>query len=450
MRRFLEKQKMVSPETYSPYEVVLLVYIPIFVVNVNGCLLEYFLSDSYVELIKRVEFDLDIKIKTWNDLKKVIWEELNLFPGLILMGQVIKSLFMVLTRAILLLKLRPLICVDGFIPENLELGEDIFVTFLGSYKDSTVPEIRHCILTIMMMENQTLFKPNELSKDPKDRKTSRFSKRIYEDGGKLLGQMCVFYDFMPCGVHLGIIMDGNRRWGKERNLPGHFFGTKKTEEVLRWFQRIGNLEELTLYCLSIDNLEKRDNLEIDNLEQLLQIYLQQLIEAGETLSREIEIVVIGEVHRLSEKTVGLIGRLHEEYYYRSNAKNEKAKRRRLNLAIAYDALKESERTLAKIYNGNQSQVLEKLDFYNTSKNYPFDRYAYADQNLDFSSENLNIRKPIDYVIRCGNVMRTSGFFPLHTIYSEWIFLPLLWPDMTYEKLLICLKELGERSRRYGK
>ncbi|MEX0598648.1 MAG: hypothetical protein WD512_19350, partial [Candidatus Paceibacterota bacterium] len=234
MGKFLRYEK-------NPDEIVLLVYIPIFVVNVNGCLEEYFLSDSYTKLIKRVAFDLDInkiRIRSWNDLKRVIWEELNLIPNfdqnidhsndISGRSNVIKSLFMVLTRAILLIWLRKLICVDGFFSENFELGEDIFATFLGSYNDTTVPEIRHCILTIMMMENQTLFKPMDLI-DPMNpnRITSRLSKRIYEDGGMVLGQMCVFYDFMPCGVHLGIIMDGNRRWGKERNLPGHFFGTRK-------------------------------------------------------------------------------------------------------------------------------------------------------------------------------------------------------------------------------
>jgi len=313
----------------------------------------------------------------------------------------------------LLIKLRLLICIDDFIPESLELSQDIFRTFLSKNTQNTIEgpsEIRHAILTIIATLNQTLFSNREVIN-----KNDELARRIYEDNKTVtvLPSISETFAFIPENLHLGIIMDGNRRWGNQRGLPGHFFGTQKTEELLRWVLRIKNIDELTLYCLSIDNLEKRDRIEIQNLEKLLQIYLSQLMDAKNTLSQSLEIVVIGEITKLSLESQELIHQLHDTYN-----DDETIKNKRLNLAIAYDPIRDSERTIARLTQTDNGD------------------YKY-------------MRTPIDYVIRTGNVMRTSGFFPMQTLYAEWLFLPMLWPDMTYEILVTSLKGLGDRSRRYG-
>lgn len=428
------KRILENPGKYTPEEVVLMGYLPLFLVSINNSLKDleaYLLSDEYSEFIKGVITNINTnQINSWDGLKQVIWEQLNSADLLRGYLDVIKELFTILTRAILLLKLRLLICLDNFLPETLVLPADMFGSFLGIYGEKGPSEIRHVILTIMVTQNQTLFKTN--GKDM----SKRLSKRIYEDSRATLGMSSVSetFNFMPMGVHLGIIMDGNRRWGSLRNLPGHFFGTQRTEELLRWVLRIRNVEELTLYCLSIDNLEKRDKDEIESLDVLLQIYLSQLITAREMLGYELEIVVIGEVERLGDKSQELISKIHEAYGAVGKP------RKRLNLAIAYDAIKDSERTLGNLFLKKNNQILKVAACDN----------EIAGRLHDEVGDLRALRTPIDYVIRCGNVMRTSGFFPLQTLYAEWLFLPLLWPDMTYETLVMCLKELGERSRRYGK
>jgi len=216
----------------------------------------------------------------------------------------------------------------------------------------------------------------------------------------MLGKQCdEKLSFLPDKLHLGIIMDGNRRWGKINHLPGHFFGCQKTEEVLQWFFKIQNIQELTLYCLSIDNLNKRDNHEIQSLERLLQIYLSKL-----QMQNQFKIKVIGETHLLSQETQRII-KFVEDNQPHNDCIMSKVQTKTLNLAIAYDPL---------------NDPIGKL-----------------------------LGKDIDYVIRFGNVMRTSGFFPLNTLYSEWLFLPILWPDINLKTFINCLIDLGKRERRYG-
>lgn len=437
------KRILENPGKYNPEEVILLGYLPIFMtaisdVSIRTNLYSYFYSDIFSDYIRDLlarlngrnqSIDEGPKITNWTALKKSLWTFLTATATQMLSNQEqdrdyqdhrnneIKRIFSILSRAILLIKLRLLICIEGFIPESLELSEDIFRTFLSpnasSLSQNTIiegpSEIRHAILTIIVTLNQTLFCKRDLNKNKDE-----LAKRIYEDNKTLTAlPISETFAFIPENLHVGIIMDGNRRWGNQRNLPGHFFGTQKTEELLRWVLRIKNIDELTLYCLSIDNLEKRDRIEIQNLDKLLQIYLSHLIDAKNTLNQSLEIAVIGELTKLSMESQDLIHQLHNTYN-----NDETIKNKRLNLAIAYDPIRDSERTIARLTQTDNGD------------------YKY-------------MRTPIDYVIRTGNVMRTSGFFPMQTLYAEWLFLPMLWPDMTYEILVKSLKELGDRSRRYG-
>ena len=392
-----------NPNMYNSEEIVLLGYLPIIIIksspkiiqqNLEAC----FLGHTYKEHIKNILDKLNMKLITnWIFLKDELW----IFIQSLLQEymDIQRNLFKIILKTILLLKMRLLICIENFFPETLIIPKDIFKTYLCEEDLFDLPEIKHTILTIMMTMNQTLLHPGTVG------------ERIYSDNDILMNYITETFTFIPEDIHLGIIMDGNRRWGKVKRLPGHFFGTCKTEELLRWTLKITNIEELTLYCLSIDNLEKRNIEELQILETLLQIYLSQLIESKSTLQKNLEIIVIGEVERLSDKTRLLIDEIHKEY-----GEETKYRRKRLNLAIAYDPIKDSKRIL-------------------TEKNTRFNTY---------------LRRPIDYVIRCGDVTRTSGFFPLNTIYSEWLFLSIMWPDMSYEILINCLKEFGDRQRRFGK
>lgn len=91
-------------------------------------------------------------------------------------------------------------------------------------------------------------------------------------------------------------------------------------------------------------------------------------------------------------------------------------RKRLNLAIAYDPVKDARRVTTV--------------------------------DADISPDNM-LDSQIDWVIRCGDVQRTSGFFPLNTMYAEWTFLPQMWPEMTHQLFLNTLDSFTQRERRFG-
>jgi undecaprenyl pyrophosphate synthase len=344
-------------------------------------------------------------LTSWEALKKDIWSFFTSYP---IEEKLMRLIFSVVTKTVLLLKMRLLVCITGFLPTSLELKPDIFSTHLEN-EGGDCHDIRHSILTAIVAGNQTLFKAVP-------------AEQIYGDYYYSLSFQALqlkieeTLHFLPSRFHLGVIMDGNRRWGNQTGLPGHYFGTQKTEEFLQWLMKIKNIEEATLFCLSYDNLIKRSRSEIDDLEVLLRTYIAHLISSANKLSQELEILVIGEIDGLSETTQQALHALEETYNLKEPG-NIPRIRRRLNLAIAYDPMKDAERFLK-----NPSGI---------------------------GIGTKQLRTDIDYVIRCGDVIRTSGFFPLRTLYSEWLFLPTLWPDMTFNLFLDSLQNLGQRSRRYG-
>ena len=73
----------------------------------------------------------------------------------------------------------------------------------------------------------------------------------------------------------------------------------------------------------------------------------------------------------------------------------------------------------------------------------------ADSEL-YLKQGLSTRTPIDLVVRSGGQLRSSGFFPLQTIYSEWVYYDTLWPDMTQELMHDALIQFKSRQRNFGK
>ena len=99
--------------------------------------------------------------------------------------------------------------------------------------------------------------------------------------------------------HVAIIMDGNGRWAKERNLPrimGHKAGSKSVKNIVRTARKL-NLEVLTLYAFSTENW-KRPSREVQGLMTLLKTYLKS--ELQNMLENNISLRCIGEIEKLPE------------------------------------------------------------------------------------------------------------------------------------------------------
>ena len=225
-------------------------------------------------------------------------------------------------------------------------------------------------------------------------------------------------------VHVGIIMDGNRRWATQRGLPGplgHRAGiaaVRRTVEAVR--KR--NVPYLTLYAFSSDNWQ-RGSKEVRSIFGLLDAYL--VSELDPLVENGVRVQVIGRRDRLPKRTLRLI-ELAEERTAAGSALL-------LRLAVDYsarDALVAAAHALAAREGAS-----------------PIDRTAFAEEM------HRQIHSPavpdIDLVIRTSGEQRLSDFCLWECAYAELWFTPTLWPDFTEATLKHAFDDYAARQRRFG-
>ncbi|MDO8743068.1 MAG: polyprenyl diphosphate synthase [Candidatus Azambacteria bacterium] len=220
--------------------------------------------------------------------------------------------------------------------------------------------------------------------------------------------------------HLGIIMDGNRRWAASRQLPsfeGHRIGYKKIEDVLRWC-RGAEIKILTLYAFSTENWQ-RSKKEVDFLMKLFHLALTKDIK--KLHKNNICVRVIGRKKDLSEKIQKAVKRAEEL------TKNNTAII--LNLAINYGGRLELVDAFNKIIKNPPKEITEDL----ISKN------IYT----------AGLPDP-DLIIRTSGERRLSGFLTWQSAYSEFYFIKRHWPEFSKEDFNDILNDFANRQRRFGK
>ena len=223
--------------------------------------------------------------------------------------------------------------------------------------------------------------------------------------------------------HLGIIIDGNRRWAKKRGLPtlfGHKKGLENLKKIGEYIFKKG-VKILTLYCFSTENWN-RSKTEVS--------YLMKLF--GSTLSKKnienyhkkgIKIQVIGQIERLSKELQKKIK--EAENLTKNNKKGI------LNLAISY---------------GGRPEIIEAIKKIIKNK-IPIDKITE-----DIVSQNLwtkDLPYP-DLIIRTGGEQRLSNFLTWQSSYSELYFPKTYWPDFSEKDLDIAFEDYEQRQRRFGK
>ena len=219
--------------------------------------------------------------------------------------------------------------------------------------------------------------------------------------------------------HVVIIPDGNRRWAKEKGKPaifGHAKGYEMTQECIR-YARDNGIEVMTMWAFSTENW-KRKKEEVGELMTLITKGLSKLHrDAKKEKSR---VVHIGRRDRLDKKLVTLIEKVEEE--------TKGYKGFTLCLAIDY---------------GGEDEIMRAEERLKVS-------LKKNGQLKDFLDTTLhNIPYP-DLIIRTGGENRTSGFMPLQSTYSEWIFEEKLFPDFDTVVFKQALEIYSKRTRRFGK
>jgi undecaprenyl diphosphate synthase len=226
--------------------------------------------------------------------------------------------------------------------------------------------------------------------------------------------------------HVGIIMDGNGRWARERGLrreQGHSKGADAVREVVRAGRRIG-LEALTLFAFSSQNWDRPPR-EVFHLMHLLRRYLIE--ERSEILDNDIRLVTVGEIQRLPRMVLRPLTEL-------MNA-SSRNKGMTLCLALSYggremiaSAAKDLCRAVARGDIDPESIDAEL-----------FGRYLPSSSSLP----------PLDLLIRTSGERRVSNFFLWEVAYAELHFSPVLWPDFSEAELWAALNDYGKRERRFG-
>jgi len=218
-------------------------------------------------------------------------------------------------------------------------------------------------------------------------------------------------------LHLGIILDGNRRWATEKGLPafeGHKKGLEKIKKVVNWCKERG-VKTLTLFVFSTENW-KRPKTEVNYLMQLAE---KMELHFGEISKQDIKIRVIGQRDKLPGAVKLSIKKIEEL------TKNNKAMT--LNFALSYGGRAEIVEAVKKIM--RQKIPLSKI-------------------NEDLISENL-WTSDLDLIIRTGKEQRISNFLIWQAAYSELYFFKKYWPDFDETDLDEAISEYVKRKRRFG-
>lgn len=235
-------------------------------------------------------------------------------------------------------------------------------------------------------------------------------------------------EFSVLPKHVGIIMDGNGRWAKQRNLPrykGHIEGAKTFRKIGEFAADIG-VKCLTFYAFSTENW-KRPQEEVNAIMELFREYLIEADErSGENEEKGITLRFIGDKSGIPEDIAALMNHIE-------NISSDKSKVV-LNIAINYGGRHEivnAVRTIAeKVKNGE----MEPSDI---------DEAAISD-----CLYTKDLPDP-DLIIRPSGELRLSNFLTYQSAYSELWFSDVLWPDFTEEDFVRALREFESRNRRFG-
>ena len=220
--------------------------------------------------------------------------------------------------------------------------------------------------------------------------------------------------------HIAIIMDGNRRWAKERNLPSAF-GHKKGVDALKAAMRACDdfgVKYLTVYAFSTENWNRKPE-EVSFLMDLLAQTLKS--ELKEMNENNVVISFIGDTTKLSPKLQEILKNSVE------TTKNNTGVN--LQIAFNYGARDEIVHAVREIIASGEKEITEDT----------ISKHLYT----------RNIPDP-DLLIRTGGEMRVSNYLLWQIAYSEIIVMEKFWPEFDKEAMAECILEYKRRNRRFGK
>tara|TARA_Y100000294_G_scaffold176847_1_gene200460 strand:- start:284 stop:994 length:711 start_codon:yes stop_codon:yes gene_type:complete len=226
--------------------------------------------------------------------------------------------------------------------------------------------------------------------------------------------------------HVGIILDGNRRFAKRLMMKpwkGHEWGYEKVKKVFDWIKEL-DIRKLTLYVVSVENFN-RPKEEFDYLMKLFIKAYNEILKDKRLYDNKIRINFIGRLHLFPKEVQESMTKLQE-----ATKNNDKYL---VNIAMGY---------------GGRQEVIDA-----TKK--LFEQIQQGKLNIDQINEEsfakcLYTREEPDLIIRTGGARRTSNFLIWQSNYSEWCFVDKFWPEFEKEDFIKCINDYSARERRFGK
>jgi len=223
--------------------------------------------------------------------------------------------------------------------------------------------------------------------------------------------------------HIGIIMDGNRRWAQKRDLgvnEGHEAGAKNLDKIVRRAEELG-IKHLTIYTLSTENWRKRTKKEVRGIFNLLLRMIKE--KKKEYQKRGVKLFVLGNFQAFPRKVVRAI-----EQMLKIVLKHERMK---VNMALNYGGRDEIIRAIKNIV--KEGIPPEKID-----------------EKLVAEHLYTNGQPDPDLIIRTGGEIRLSNFLLWQLSYAELYFTDTLWPDFGPAQFDKAIAEYQRRKRNFGK
>ena len=220
-------------------------------------------------------------------------------------------------------------------------------------------------------------------------------------------------------AHIAVIMDGNRRWAKERGLPsamGHKKGVDSLKKVVRAADKFG-IKYLTMYAFSTENWNRKKE-EVDFLMNLLAVTMKN--ETKELNENNVKISFIGNLTALNKNLRDVLnnaGKITEN----NTGVN-------LQIAVNYGARDEIIHAVNEILQSGIKEVNEDI----------FGKFLYT----------KNLPNP-DLLIRTGGELRVSNYLLWQIAYSEIYVTKKYWPEFDEDAFIDAIKSFKERQRRYG-
>lgn len=218
---------------------------------------------------------------------------------------------------------------------------------------------------------------------------------------------------------VGIIMDGNRRWAREHNLPtleGHRRGYGKLKEALEWCKE-EKIQHLVVYAFSTENWGRSE----EEVTYLMDLFREMSKELSKLNKEDSAVHFVGDLSRFPDDLRKKIDELHTE--------SKEDATQHLWVAASY---------------GGRSEIVSAVNALAKKETGPYTESDVAEALWTYPMPDP------DLIIRTGGDHRISNFLLWQGAYAELFFIDTYWPAYTREDFKRVLEEYRARERRYGK